>query len=332
MESLLNPNVWDSINKRCITTERGQKDGEDHKLKFGSSYMLDRRSTLFAAHTAELDAGKETSFFGVFDGRGGNSVALFCAHFVYKETMELVRDSGNDDLAEAIKKSFARVDEKMKWPGTWIKLQNLKGVWQNIPKKPNNWMGPLFEGSTACVAALRKNELIVGNVGDSRCVLSRNKQAIDLSLDHKPELAAERDRILQAGGNFDDGKVDGRLRYSRGIGFMYYKQDEHLPAEQQIITCVPDINKIDIINEDEFLILASNAIWNHMTSQQLVDFVHENINNECRLSGLCKKVLDICVSPDDMLQGYGLESGRVMILVQFKKHDQLPAASSSLST
>lgn len=41
-------------------------------------------------------------------------------------------------------------------------------------------------GCTAVVALLRGNELYVANAGDSRCVVSRNGTAIDMSVDHKP--------------------------------------------------------------------------------------------------------------------------------------------------
>lgn len=36
--------------------------------------------------------------------------------------------------------------------------------------------GPVEDGCTACVVLIRDNQIIVGNAGDSRCVLSRNDQ------------------------------------------------------------------------------------------------------------------------------------------------------------
>jgi hypothetical protein len=36
--------------------------------------------------------------------------------------------------------------------------------------------GPIDVGSTACVALIRGDQIIVGNAGDCRCVLSRNGQ------------------------------------------------------------------------------------------------------------------------------------------------------------
>lgn len=51
-------------------------------------------------------------------------------------------------------------------------------------------------GCTACSAIITPNEIIVGNSGDSRCVLAVKKgdsyQAVDLSVDHKPDLPEEK--------------------------------------------------------------------------------------------------------------------------------------------
>ncbi|RVW60192.1 putative protein phosphatase 2C 58 [Vitis vinifera] len=53
-----------------------------------------------------------------------------------------------------------------------------------------------------------------------------------------------------------------------------------------------------------------------MTSQELVEFVHEQINSGCKLSAVCEKVLDKCLAPSS--GGEGCDN-MTMILVQFKK-------------
>ncbi|CAN0553500.1 unnamed protein product, partial [Ectocarpus sp. 12 AP-2014] len=49
--------------------------------------------------------------------------------------------------------------------------------------------------------------LVVANAGDSRCVVSRNGVAVDMSTDHKPEDDIELNRIEKAGGAVVDGRV-----------------------------------------------------------------------------------------------------------------------------
>ncbi|KAF9663480.1 hypothetical protein SADUNF_Sadunf17G0054900 [Salix dunnii] len=69
----------------------------------------------------------------------------------------------------------------------------------------SDFSGPIC-GCTACVVIIRNNHLIVANAGDSRCVISRKGQAYSLSRDHKPDLEAEKERILKAGGFIHAGR------------------------------------------------------------------------------------------------------------------------------
>ncbi|KAH7975666.1 hypothetical protein HPB52_004051 [Rhipicephalus sanguineus] len=73
-------------------------------------------------------------------------------------------------------------------------------------------------GCTAVVGLVRGRHLVVANAGDSRCVVCRSGQALDMSLDHKPEDAAEYNRIRNAGGRVTkEGRVNGGLNLSRAI-------------------------------------------------------------------------------------------------------------------
>ena len=51
---------------------------------------------------------------------------------------------------------------------------------------------PKNTGCTACVALITANEIICANAGDSRCVLSNNGNAVELSFDHKPDNHEEK--------------------------------------------------------------------------------------------------------------------------------------------
>ncbi|KAH9608224.1 hypothetical protein KSS87_023857 [Heliosperma pusillum] len=189
----------------------------------------------------------------------------------------------------------------------------------------SDFSGPT-SGCTACVSLMRGSQLLVANAGDSRCVISRKGQAYNLSRDHKPELEAERDRILKAGGFIHAGRVNGSLNLARAIGDMEFKQNKFLPVEKQIVTANPDINTIELCDDDEFLVLACDGIWDCMTSQQLVDFVHEQLKTETKLSAVCERVFDRCLAPSTA-GGEGSDN-MTMIIVEFKK----PMQNSTLSS
>jgi protein phosphatase 1G len=84
-----------------------------------------------------------------------------------------------------------------------------------------------------------------------------------------------------------------------------------------MLTANPDINTVELCDDDDFLVLACDGIWDCMSSQQLVDFIHEHINTESSLSAVCERVLDRCLAPST-LGGEGCDN-MTMILVQFKK-------------
>lgn len=147
-------------------------------------------------------------------------------------------------------------------------------------------------GCTAVVCLLHGRELFVANAGDSRCVVSRSGRAIEMSLDHKPEDEGEATRIVNAGGRVTlDGRVNGGLNLSRALGDHAYKTNLELPAEAQMISALPDVKKLLLTPEDEFMILACDGIWNYMSSEEVVDFVRLKLKDENRkLSQICEDV------------------------------------------
>ncbi|XVF35688.1 hypothetical protein REPUB_Repub18cG0167600 [Reevesia pubescens] len=193
----------------------------------------------------------------------------------------------------------------------------------------SDFSGPT-SGSTACVAVLRNSQLIVANAGDSRCVISRKGQAYNLSRDHKPDLEAEKERILKAGGFIHAGRINGSLNLARAIGDMEFKQNKFLPAEKQIVTANPDINTVELCDDDDFMVLACDGIWDCMSSQTLVDFIHEQLNSESKLSVVCERVFDRCLAPSTAT-GEGCDN-MTMILVQFKKPIKSAASADEQSS
>ncbi|CAI5743713.1 unnamed protein product [Peronospora destructor] len=109
--------------------------------------------------------------------------------------------------------------------------------------------------------------LYVANVGDCRAVLcTADAIAVDLTTDHKASLPAEKARIEASGGFVHNGRLDGILQISRGFGDLAHKQDGHL-----VVT--PDVIERLVDPLDQFLLLASDGLFDVLTSQQAVNFV-----------------------------------------------------------
>lgn len=187
-------------------------------------------------------------------------------------------------------------------------------------------------GTTAVVALIRGKQLIVANAGDSRCVVSENGKAVDMSYDHKPEDEVELARIKNAGGKVTmDGRVNGGLNLSRAIGDHFYKRNKALPPEDQMISALPDIKVLTLNEEHDFMVIACDGIWNVLSSQEVVDFVSERMkpdqNGKTRsLSSIVEELLDHCLAPDTSGDGTGCDNMTCMI-VTFRSRSSVQSES-----
>lgn len=180
------------------------------------------------------------------------------------------------------------------------------------------------------MSLVRGRQLVVANAGDSRCVVCRSGQALDMSLDHKPEDEAEYSRIRNAGGRVTkEGRVNGGLNLSRAIGDHAYKRNKDLELKDQMITSLPDVKTLEIDPAtDEFMVMACDGIWNNMTSQEVVDFVkHELDSGNHQLSAICEKLFDVCLAPDTSGDGTGCDN-MTCIIVRFHHDDNKDGAAN----
>ncbi|MGH0169993.1 UNVERIFIED_CONTAM: hypothetical protein FKN15_063288 [Acipenser sinensis] len=131
-------------------------------------------------------------------------------------------------------------------------------------------------GTTCLVALLSDKELTVANVGDSRGVLcDKDGNAIALSHDHKPYQLKERKRIKRAGGfiSFNGSwRVQGILAMSRSLGDYPLKNLNVIIPDPDILTF--DLDKL----QPEFMILASDGLWDAFSNEEAVRFIKERLD------------------------------------------------------
>ncbi|KAF9592600.1 hypothetical protein IFM89_016210 [Coptis chinensis] len=142
-------------------------------------------------------------------------------------------------------------------------------------------------GSTAVTAILiNGRKLWIANVGDSRAVLSKGGQAIQMSVDHEPNT--ERG-IIETKGGFvsnmpgDVPRVNGQLAVSRAFGDKSLKS--HLRSD-------PDTRNADIDLETDLLILASDGLWKVMENQEAVDIARKFRDPQRAAKQLAVEALD----------------------------------------
>jgi serine/threonine protein phosphatase PrpC len=173
-------------------------------------------------------------------------------------------------------------------------------------------------GCTAVVAVIHGNKVVIANTGDSRCIISRKGVAEPLTLDHKPVLLEEAERIIKAGGFVRDNRVNGALNVSRTIGDLDFKRNTSLPHTHQMVVATPDITSFDLQKGDEFLILACDGIWDVMSNQEAVDFVRKRLKQRQSIKSICEEMCDNCLAPD--LRGLCRGADNMSVIVVLFKH------------
>ncbi|KAJ8583578.1 PP2C-domain-containing protein [Rhizopogon salebrosus TDB-379] len=282
-------------------TRKKSESGEDDRCLFSVTEMQGWRVTMEDAHTTILSLEESTTdknaFFAVYDGHGGSTVARFAGEHVHKRLVseETYR---RKYYFKALKKAFLGTDE------------DLRADPSHIPD------AILLSGCTAVAALLtHENEIYVANAGDCRAVLSLKGEAKPLSSDHKPACKTERARIEEAGGYIEDGRVNGNLALSRALGDFEFKKSYVRGPEAQIITANPDVTIHDITDEDEFLVLACDGIWECLDSQAVIDFVRLKISKGMELSRIGELMCEHCLAPDGFYStGLGCDNMTVLIV------------------
>lgn len=129
-------------------------------------------------------------------------------------------------------------------------------------------------GTTVLTVFIFGRFLLVANAGDCRAVLCRKGEAVELSQDHRPICAAERRRIEESGGYVDDGYLNGVLSVTRALGDW----DMKLPrGSLSPLIAEPEFRQAVLTEEDEFLIIGCDGIWDVMSSQHAVGIVRRGL-------------------------------------------------------
>lgn len=258
------------------------------------SSMQGWRVTMEDAHTAlpAMPGDPHTAFFAVFDGHGGSVIAQHCSRQLHKTIMNRP-EYAHGNMKEAITQGYLDLDESM----------------QQDPQLKEE-----MAGSTAVCCLMNRRTLYCGNVGDSRAVASICGATHELSVDHKPGLPAEKERIEAAGGWVEVNRVNGNLALSRAFGDFVFKKNPLKNAKEQVVTVYPDVTVHDVTPDWEFVVLACDGIWDVMTSAEVVQFVRCRLAMQEAVEDVCESLINRCLAPDCQMGGLGCDNMTVAIV------------------
>ena len=119
----------------------------------------------------------------------------------------MVTTEGKIELKNEAKKSKEE-DERQNRNDKNKQSENYRQMFD--PKAQDDCDIAMFTGCTACVVFVEGTKIYCANAGDSRAVLCKKGVAIPLSIDHKPDLDSEKNRIYKADGWVAEGRVKGK--------------------------------------------------------------------------------------------------------------------------
>ncbi|KAA8528035.1 hypothetical protein F0562_035096 [Nyssa sinensis] len=261
------------VPEYCPSLEFCKKDKKIEEKEFevdGKDFFLaskrGKRDVMEDGYGVMLDIlGDPTqAFFAVIDGHGGHAATDYVAENLGKNIVKAlerveIEKAEEDELEAAIRGGYLVTDQE-------FLSQGASG------------------GACAASVLLKGGELHVANVGDCRVVLSRKGVADALTNDHRLSREDERFRIENSGGyvHCRNGvwRVNGSLAVSRAVGDLHLKE---------WIISEPEIKKLPLTSDCEFLIMASDGLWDKVNDQEAVDVV---LRDKSLLES-CKKLVNI---------------------------------------
>ncbi|RZS22155.1 hypothetical protein BHM03_00054894 [Ensete ventricosum] len=113
-----------------------------------------------------------------------------------------------------------------------------------------------------------------------------------MSKDHKPSCANERKRIESLGGFIvDDAYLNGELAVTRALGDWGFEGLKEIDQPGGLLIAEPELKKIMLTKEDEFLLIGSDGIWDVFSNQNAIDFARRQLQEHNDATACCKELV-----------------------------------------
>ncbi|KAL6513996.1 hypothetical protein OROHE_019452 [Orobanche hederae] len=255
-----------------------------------------------------LGSYTNATFCGVFDGHGpyGHMVArkvrdalpiLIRSEWESKPertdpNQVVVHENGTPEgmmrSEDVVDGDGSETDEIEKIPETHIQLKkSILKAFRLMDKelKLHPSIDCFCSGTTAVALIKQGQDLIIGNVGDSRAVLATRDStnnnalmAVQLTVDLKPNLPREAARIHKCKGRVfalqDEPEVARVwLPNSDSPGLAMARAFGDFCLKDFGLISIPDVYHHHISETDEFVILATDGVWDVLSNKEAVDIV-----------------------------------------------------------
>lgn len=201
------------------------------------------------------------SMYAVFDGHGGSR----CAQYLQAVSESYLKRQFEKELLNKGVLETAGIFNILKLAGVRLGAQ-----WNEQGDK---------SGSTAITALIIGNDLWVANVGDCRAILLDGDQTIALSMDAKPEDAVFASGVEKRGGVIKTVSGDIPRVYSTGLALEVGVAMTRAVGHPEIgagINPRAKVIRYPLNSPDKkMLIVASDGLWDFVSTNQVADVVRE---------------------------------------------------------
>ncbi|CDP04341.1 unnamed protein product [Coffea canephora] len=270
--------------------------GEFSMAIIQANNVLEDYSQLESGPLSLEESGPQGTFVGIYDGHAGPEASQFISDHLF-DNIKKYTSENQGMSADVISKAYLATEEAF--------LSMVEKQWLIRPQMAS-------VGSCCLVGIICSGVLYIANAGDSRVVLgrmdksSKEVKAVQLSTEHNASLPSVRDELQSS--HPDDPqivvlrhkvwRVKGLIQVSRSIGDAYLKKTEFNrepllpkfrlpePFQKPILKAEPSIFVQKLYPEDQFLVFASDGLWEHLSSQEAVDIV-----NTCPRNGIARKLI-----------------------------------------
>jgi serine/threonine protein phosphatase PrpC len=140
-------------------------------------------------------------------------------------------------------------------------------------------------GTAAATLHIFDDRFFAANVGDSRVIIGTHRDAVQLTVDHKPDVPAERSRIESLGGRVIThvvSRVEGILAMSRALGDQFLKP--YVSPEPRIVEGL-------LGSENDFAIVACDGVWDVLKPREVIQVAREVDNAQEAAERIVAKAL-----------------------------------------
>ncbi|CAO2822138.1 unnamed protein product [Amaranthus hypochondriacus] len=234
---------------------------------------------------SQVEIGRNATFVGVYDGHGGPEAARFISDHLFLHLIKLAQDRRTMS-EDVIRNALSATEDGF-----------LTLVSRTFKIKPKI----AAIGSCCLVGLIWRGTLYVANLGDSRAVigsLSRSNKIVAEQLTKEHNACREEIREELRSTHPDDStillmrqgvwRIKGIIQVSRSIGDAYLKSPElamdhsfprfhfNEPIRRPVLTAEPSVCTRLLKPTDQFLIFASDGLWEHFTNEEAVELVHNS--------------------------------------------------------